>query len=340
MSHPLARAGELEEAGEAYALATVVRVDRPVSARPGDRAIVTADGLLHGWVGGSCTEPIVVREALAALADGTPRLVLMRPAGAARPPKQPGVVAQVTTCASEGGVDVFVEPRLPKPRVFVVGSSPATRSLVELAAGLGYRTRAALDDPAEQLERVGGRISLKQLAESRMRREDAVVVGTMNRYDEAGLRAALQTAAGYIGLVASRRRGEQVRDSLKAAGLSAEDLARVVTPAGVDLGPCTQEEIGLAVLADIVAHKNKLLEESSGGICAPAEAVDPVCGMTVSIASSVFSIDLRGTTYYFCGPTCRDSFELQPRRTGPANRLDTALGEQVSEGRAVGREPG
>jgi len=313
VSDALARARELEEAGEAHALATVVRVDRPVSARPGDSAVVTSDGLLHGWVGGSCTEPIVVREALAALADGAPRLVLMRPLGAARPAEQPGVVTQVTTCASEGGVDVFVEPRLPKSRMFVVGSSPATRSLVELAAGLGYRTLAVLDDPAEKLERADGRISLEQLASARMRREDAVVVGTMNRYDEAGLRAALQTAAGYIGLVASRRRGEQVRDSLEAAGLSAEELARIVTPAGVDLGPCTQEEIGLAVLADIVAHKNRLQEESSGGICAPAEAVDPVCGMTVAVTATALSAELAGTTHYFCGPGCRDSFMLKNR---------------------------
>ena len=313
MSGALHRARELEEAGEAHALATVVRVDRPVSARPGDRAVVTADGRLHGWVGGSCTEPIVVREALAALAEGAPRLVLMRPVGAARPADEPGVVTQVTTCASEGGVDVFVEPRLPKARVFVVGSSPATRSLVELAAGLGYRTVAVLDDPAEQLERADGTISLEQLAASRMRREDAVVVGTMNRYDETGLRAALQTAAGYIGLVASRRRGEQVRDSLEAAGLSAEELARIVTPAGVDLGPCTQEEIGLAVLADIVAHKNRLQEESSGGICAPAEAVDPVCGMSVSVTATALSAELAGTTYYFCGPGCRDTFLLENR---------------------------
>jgi len=313
VSDALARARELEEAGEAHALATVVRVDRPVSARPGDRAVVTADGQLHGWVGGSCTEPIVVREALAALADGAPRLVLMRPVGAARPADEPGVVTQVTTCASEGGVDVFVEPRLPKARVFVVGSSPATRSLVELAAGLGYRTVAVLDDPAEQLERADGTISLEQLAASRMRREDAVVVGTMNRYDETGLRAALQTAAGYIGLVASRRRGEQVRDSLEAAGLSAEELARVVTPAGVDLGPCTQEEIGLAVLADIVAHKNRLQEESSGGICAPAEAVDPVCGMTVAVTATALSAEHAGTTHYFCGPGCRDTFLLENR---------------------------
>lgn len=313
VSDALARARELEEAGEAHALATVVRVDRPVSARPGDSAVVTSDGLLHGWVGGSCTEPIVVREALAALADGAPRLVLMRPAGAVRPAEQPGVVTQVTTCASEGGVDVFVEPRLPKALVFVVGSSPATRSLVELAAGLGYRTLAVLDDPAEKLERADGRISLEQLASARMRREDAVVVGTMNRYDEAGVRAALQTSAGYIALVASRRRGRQVRDSLEAAGLSAEELARVVTPAGVDLGPCTQEEIGLAVLADIVAHKNRLLEESSGGICAPAEAVDPVCGMTVAVTATALSAELAGTTHYFCGPACRDSFMLKNR---------------------------
>ena len=314
VTDPLARARQLEEAGEAFSLATVVRVDRPVSARPGDRAVITSDGLLQGWVGGSCTEPIVVREGLAALADGAPRLLRMRPAGAAPLGEEAGVVTEVTTCASEGGVDVFVEPRLPKPRVFAVGSSPATRSLVELAARLGYRTVAVLDEPSERIEQAGRAISLQKLAATPMRREDAVVVGTMNRYDEAGLLAALETAAGYVGLIASHRRSRQVLRELAAQGAVAEDLARVHTPAGVDLGPSSQEEIGLAVLAAIVAHKNRLQEEPATTICPPAEAIDPVCGMSVPITETAVMAETSGATHYFCSPACRDAFLLRERR--------------------------
>jgi xanthine dehydrogenase accessory factor len=351
---PLAQAAELERGGEPHALATVVRVDRPVSARAGDRAVVHPDGRLDGWVGGSCSEPIVVREALDALADGAARLVRIRPPGAPPEPAQPGVVTELTACASEGGLDVFVEPRLPRPLLVVAGSSPVARTLARLARVLGHRVTAVLDGPGEQLPDADATLTLDELARARCRRQDAVVVATMNRYDEAALRAALATGAGYVGLVASRPRGRKVLEFLSGQGVAGEDLERVRTPAGLDLGPATQEEIALAVLAETVAERHRAgaaedgAEDAAagpgghqdrqaagdgaraGGEAVPERALDPVCGMTVAVTEAAVSATVRGRTRYFCGPGCRDAFVTEPDRypeaPGSAARDPAATG--------------
>jgi xanthine dehydrogenase accessory factor len=313
----LRRAGELEDLGEPYVLATVVAVDRPVSARPGDRAVITAEPRLEGWVGGSCSEPIVLREAVAALSDGEPRLVCIRPsAGGLRHERRPGVVVEVTTCASDGGLDVFVEPRLPRPHLVVAGSSPVSRALADLAKRVGYRVTAVLDAPAEQVPGADDRTDLQGLARSGMRPQDAVVVATMNRYDETALEAALGTQAGYVGLVASHARGESVVAILRARGeVSAVDLERVRWPAGLDIGSSRQEEIAVAILAEVVAHRHRLADEGPGDPLCPedeiAHATDPVCGMKV-VASTAVSIDYGGSTLYFCSPGCRDRFVEAP----------------------------
>lgn len=311
------RAHDLEGLGEAHVLATVVRVDRPVSAKAGDRALITHNGKLEGWVGGSCSEPVVVRAALAALADGTPRLVRIRPVGAPREPAQPGVVTEVTTCASEGGLDVFVEPRLPRPLLVVTGSSPTARTLVELAKVLGYRLTAVLDEPAERLPGADTIIGLEALAATELRPDDAVVVATMNRYDEAALGAALETGAGYIGLVASKSRSAHTFALLRATGMTDEQLNRVATPAGIDLGPSSQEEIALAILAEVVEQRHRLRSEPDAPICPPdqnGEAIDIVCGMRVAVLPSTISVEHDGIAHYFCTEQCRDRFLAEPER--------------------------
>ncbi|MGH2736802.1 MAG: XdhC family protein, partial [Actinomycetota bacterium] len=228
----LNRAAELDGRGETFALATVVAVDRPVSATPGDRAIVSIDGRVAGWVGGSCSEPIVVRESLAAIADGQPRLVRIRPPGGTPESPRPGVVTEITTCASEGGVDVFVEPRRPRPRLLLAGSSPVARRLATLAPQVGYRPVGVFDAMHERLPGVDSRASIADLAEMQLGAGDAVVVATMNRYDEHALEAALATGAGYVGLVASRVRWDKARSVLASMGVAEEALARVRAPAG------------------------------------------------------------------------------------------------------------
>ena len=272
----LAEAGRLAAEGRPFALATVVNVERPASARRGDHAVVTPDGALQGWVGGACTEPTVVREALAALADGEARLIRVEGG-----------------CASEGTIEVLVEPQLPAPLLAVIGESPAARTLAELARTLGWRVSTELGGAA-----------------------DAVVVASMGQGDENALEVALAGEAGYVGLVASAKRGSAVLADLRARGLDEETLARIRCPAGLDLGPSSQEEIAVAILAELVAWRHTRPGAAAELVEAvqPLEAIDPVCGMTVEIAGARETAVHDGRTYYFCGAGCRRRFEADPAR--------------------------
>jgi xanthine dehydrogenase accessory factor len=281
----LERAGELASRGEPFVLATVVRVERPASTRRGDRALVTPDGQVEGWVGGACSEPIVVREALRALASGEPRLVRIGPAGSVSDDGD-AVVAE-SMCASEGTVEVLVEPQVPRPLLCAVGDGPAARTLRTLASTVGWRVSDRLVEGA-----------------------DAVVVASMGHGDEEALEAALGGGAGYVGLVASAKRARVVLASLGERGVGEEALARVRSPAGLDLGPSTQEEIAVAVLAELVAwrHLGRAVVDS------PEEAIDPVCGMSVAVEGAKHVLLHEGRTYLFCGAGCRARFEADPAR--------------------------
>jgi xanthine dehydrogenase accessory factor len=260
----LVQAGRLADEGQPYALATVVRVVRPASTRRGDRALVTPDGALTGWVGGACSEPIVVREALRALADGEPRLVRIGPAGAGADAPDDMVVAE-SRCASEGVVEVLIEPELPGPLLAVLGEGVAGRTLAQLARIVGWRVTDQLDPDTSA---------------------DAVVVATMGHGDEDALASALKAGVGYVGLVASARRAAVVLDALRERGIGEKDLV-----------PGSPGPAGLA--------------PAGAAAPVPAEAVDPVCGMTVAVAGAPTAVR-DGVTWYFCSVGCRDHFE----RTG------------------------
>jgi xanthine dehydrogenase accessory factor len=270
----LVRAGELAAAGEPFVLATVLAVERPASARVGDKAVITADGTLQGWIGGACSEPHVVREALRALAGGEPRTLRIGPAESG--------------CASEGTVEVLVEPQLPAPLLAIVGEAPAARTLTQLARAIGWRVE---HEVAPEVE--------------------AVVVATMGRGDEEALEAALAAAPGYVGLVASAKRAAVVLGRLRERGAGEDLLVQVRSPAGLDLGPSTQEEIAVAVLAELVAWRH-LRPGQDASPFTPAEAVDPVCGMTVVVTEETLSAEHGGTTYFFCAEHCRKRFLAEP----------------------------
>jgi xanthine dehydrogenase accessory factor len=281
----LVEAGLLAAAGRPFVLATVTSVRRPASARVGDRGIVTEDGKLVGWVGGACSEPAVVREALRALGEGTTRLLRIGPPGGSQ--GGDGVVVAESSCASEGMVEVLIDPQLPQPLLAVVGDTPAAVTLRELAASIGWRVTTDVTADA-----------------------DAVVVATMGRGDAEALDVALATRAGYVGLVASAKRAGGELAALRKRGLDEDTLARVRSPAGLDLGPLTQPEIAVAVLAELVAWRH---DRGPVGEL-PIEALDPVCGMTVAVTGDTRSLVHGGTTYWFCGEGCASSFSRDPAR--------------------------
>jgi len=310
----LDRAAQLQAQGEPYALATVVWRRSPTSAKVGDRALVTADGELFGWIGGGCSEPTVIKECLRALAEGTPRLLHLGPAGRL-PEARAGMVVHPIGCASEGALEVFVEPHLPRTHVVIVGDAPVADALERLARAMEFHVARPQPDAAGGLD----------LRATGVGATSYVVVATLGRYDEAALEAALGTAAGYVALVGSRKRATAVLDTLRASGVPDEELERVRAPAGLDLGPIRHEEIAVAILAEIVKLRAERAARSDAGAeeeaaSVSAEVIDPVCGMTVEVAGARHTTERDGRTWYFCCDGCRRRFESEPTKYVTAER--------------------
>ena len=312
-------AADLAGRSEAFALATVVRREPPSSARVGDTAIVTPGGEFHGWLGGSCTRPTVIREALAALADGAPRLIGIVRDPDSVPGTRPGLTVFPMACHSGGSVEIYIEPLLPARRLLIFGVSPTAQALARLATVLGYRVEAVDPEASETLfPDVSRRVTSDASIEPPGSRQDAArcfaVVATLGQRDEEAAWAASRLQPAYLGVVASRKRFGQIRKTLAARGATPEQLDRITNPAGLDIGAETPEEIALSILAEITRHGRT---RRPARAAAPAAAVtdterDPVCGMTVSAASAGQRADAGGRTYYFCGAHCRDQFLAEP----------------------------
>jgi xanthine dehydrogenase accessory factor len=301
----LDRAAELRRRGETFVVATVVRVEPPTSAQAGDKALITADGKLWGWVGGSCSEGLVRREAMIAMGDAQPRLVKIAPDES--PDHLPGVVSHLSTCPSAGKLDVFIDPQLPRPLLLLVGDTPAARTLVKLGATIGYRTCAvhpgALPTDFPEADQVIGSLDL---APAQPNASTWAVVATMGHYDEDAIEALLRYDVAYIGLVASRRRAATVLGVLQGRGVTG--LERVRRAADSSVGG-SQEEIALATLAEIVAERHA--EQRRYAIPLPETAVDPICGMQVEVKGALHTLSVGETIHYFCGAGCLDAFKLR-----------------------------
>lgn len=303
----LEQAGELARRGETFALATVVWRQGPSSGKQGSRAIITADGQVRGWIGGACAEPVVVREAKQAIADGDARLLLLGTPDQFGTTIAEGMTVVPISCQSEGALEVYIEPVLPVPHLVIVGGSPMARTLGALARTLGWNA-----------DLIAGPDFTTDHADSR----SMVVVATQGHDDEDITERAIAARPAYLGLVGSRKRGEAVLGYLAERGVPREQLARVQVPAGLDLGSTSHEEIAVAILAQLVqmraagAFARKIPdprpERSDLTVAGPVTAVDPVCGMTVTADESARPLPHDGVTYYFCCAGCRRSFEKDP----------------------------
>jgi xanthine dehydrogenase accessory factor len=291
---------EYADDGTPCVLATVVRVEPPTSARPGDKAVITADGRLRGWIGGSCSEPVVRREALRALAEGTPQLVRIVAAEEVRQTRKRGELMVATTCPSGGSLDIFIEPRVPRPLLLVFGDTPVAQTMARLGELTGFRTRT---------------VTQADLATMSVPPTDAwAVVATMGHYDEDALEAALAHPNLDVSLIASTRRAAAVRGALLARGLDEKTLGRLRTPAGKVRG-VTQEEIALLALAEVViARQKRGHNQATQEAAAVVFATDQVCGMTVDPLTSQHKAVYLDVTYWFCSAGCKGEFEKEPAR--------------------------
>ena len=314
----LRKAAALKEHGKPFVLATVVACKPPTSAKPGAKAIVQPDGSFHGWVGGSCAQPLVTQESLEALRDGEARLVLLAPDPSEVDVGLEGTVLIPMTCQSEGTLAIYLEPCLPSPALVVIGQSPMARCLAALGSSLGFRVSAY--DPSATSDLFPDADTLVQdigaIGEQTGPRS-YVVVATMGHYDEEALEAALGGRAEYVGMVASPRRGRAVIDYLRGKGVPEETLDGVKYPAGLDIGAETPEEIALSILTEIVqrmrADGRGISLESTDRVSEVESTVtDPICGMTVSVADSRYHSSYSGTTFHFCCLACKEQFERSP----------------------------
>jgi xanthine dehydrogenase accessory factor len=291
-----------------------VRTEPPTSARPGDKAVITADGRLRGWIGGSCSEPLVRREALKALAEGAPQLVKIVGSDEVKQTRRRGELTVATTCPSGGSLDVFIEPRLPRPLLLVFGDSPAARALIQMGSVAGFRTCAVhLGARPEDFPGADRVLAGLDLAPANPGADTWAVVATMGHYDEDAIEAALSHPSVEVGLIASNRRAAAVHAELHARGLDEQALSRLHSPAGRVRG-ASQEEIAVLALADVITARKKRGRVPAVEPAAVLFATDPVCGMTVDPLTATSNMVHDGRTYWFCSAGCMAEFEREPTR--------------------------
>ena len=309
----LEMARELNELGEAYALVTVVRVVAPTSAYLGAQAIVLADGTLHGWIGGGCAKNVVISAAQRAIENGEPKL--MRISNDQIYPEE-DVEHYAMSCASNGTVELFIQPYSARSALCVLGSTPAADEARFLAQRLRIRLTAT---PGEA---------------------PVVLVATQGQGDEEALEAALRSPAKQVLMIASRRKAEKLRAVMRMRGIDESQFARLQVPAGPDAGAKTPGEIALVAIVGVLAllrgrglapvNAAPAAQEAAKGAgqerrqpdartapgiaTAQAKFVNPVCGMAVSIANPMHVENYAGVAYYFCCDGCRTTFRKDPAK--------------------------
>ena len=278
----LEMARELNGRGEAYALVTVVRAVAPTSAYLGAQAIVLADGTLHGWIGGGCAKGVVISAAQSAIENGEPKLV--RISNDHIYPEE-DVEHYAMACASNGSIELFIQPYSVRSALCVMGSTPAADEARFLAQRLQIRLT---DTPAEA---------------------PVVLVATQGQGDEEALEAALRSPAKQVLMIASRRKAEKLRAVMRTRGIDESQLARLQAPAGPDAGAKTPGEIALVAIVGVLA-----LLRGRSEVAVEAKFINPVCGMAVSTANPLHIEVYEGVSYYFCCDGCRTTFQKEPAK--------------------------
>jgi len=310
----LEKASQLRAAGQSFVVALVVRYQAPISGKPGDKAIVTEDGKMWGWIGGGCAQPVVVKEARQALVDGKPRLIRISPSSS----PENGIVNYDMTCHSGGTVDIFIEPVLPRPQLLILGRSPIAQTLARLGKIMNYAVSVAAADAQRETfpdaDMLQANLDLSQI---KITPQTFIVVSTQGEDDEEALEKAVTAGARYTAFVASRVKSQKVFEYLRKRGIAEERLSKVRVPAGLDIHAASPEEIAVSILAEIIQVKGTRTAAPTANTTLPLlrrEARDPVCGMLVDVGGAKYKSDFRGSSFYFCCPRCKQTFDQQPEK--------------------------
>jgi xanthine dehydrogenase accessory factor len=315
---------KLIKKNEHFATATVVRRDAPSSGKVGDKAVIDLRGNIMGWVGGGCVKGILIKEAEDAMKSGKARLVKI--GKNINNNKQNGVMEYKMTCQSEGTVEVYIEPILPKPHIVIIGKTEIARSLSKLAHACGYRiTGVAHDANLQTFDKVDELITHVNLSEVKTTLYTNIIVCTQGEGDETALSEALKKESGFLGFVASRKKMISMHKYLTEIGFSDEKISSIKAPVGIDINAKKADEVAISILAELVAHQNKEGSQTafegfkssndvSTSNTAPAYYTNPVCGIPVDINNPKHIVEYNGEKVYFCCDGCKVKFDLEPQK--------------------------
>jgi xanthine dehydrogenase accessory factor len=307
----------LNESDEPYAIVTVVRVAPPSSAYVGAQAIVRGDGTLSGWIGGGCAKDVVTAAAKAAIASGESKLLRITNDGAEA---EAGIEQHAMACASDGTIELFIQPYSTRLSLCVVGDTPAADDARYFARRLGIRL---VDAPGEAA---------------------VALIATQGSGDAEALESALTSAARHVLMIASRRKAEKLREVMRMRGIDEARLARLQAPAGPDAGAKTPSEIALVAMTGVLAAlRGRALGEDSreadsavaspspgpgqaAGAHAPATFTNPVCGIAVSTVTPMHVETYEGEKYYFCCDGCLATFRGNPAKYAAIHRNSLSRG--------------
>ena len=322
----LDKAASLKAEGKPFALVTVVRAVSPTSAKPGAKAIVEADGVIQGWIGGGCAQPAVIKTAKKVLKEGQARLIRISPTKDGY--VEEGITDFGMTCHSGGTLDIFIDPVLARPVLLLIGASPAAQTLVGLAQRVGFSVTAAFPgadrDLFPEADKIIDGFDVADV------NPDFVIVATQGKRDEQGLEAAISVGAVYTGFIASKTKADKLKNYLKESGSDAKRVDAIISPIGLEIDAVTPEEIALSVLAGLVKARRQVVnaeeeKDATASCCggsnetdknktAVTTAIDPICGMSVEIKGAEFHSQYQDKDYYFCCGGCLHRFENEPEK--------------------------
>jgi xanthine dehydrogenase accessory factor len=318
----LEMARELNTRREPYALVTVVRAVAPTSAYVGAQAIVLANGTLHGWIGGGCAKGVVITAAQDAIGKGEPKLVRI---SNDRIQTDADIELHSMSCASNGTIELFIQPYSSRSSLCVLGNTPAA----DEARFLAERLRIRLADTPDEVP--------------------VVLVATQGQGDEDALERALKSTATHVLMIASRRKAQRLREVMRMRGVDEAQLARLTAPAGPDAGAKAPGEIALVAIVGVLAYLRGRAQPAAIPLAQPmvadalvptslrpgpssepdaeapgAKFVNPVCGIAIDVAAPKHIEEYDGIAYYFCCDCCLTTFRQDPAKYAAIHRLSTA----------------
>lgn len=307
----------LVRAQDPFAIVQVVGRQAPSSSKLGDKAIVKKNGRMEGWIGGGCVQGIVLKESADAIASGKPRLVRIGKE-LKNHQKQEGVMEYRMTCQSEGQVEIYIEPVLPRPHLMVIGRSEIAKAVVKLGKAMDFKVTGVSEganlQTYDKVDELITQLDLSRVSTSRL---SFIVVATQGDRDEESLLQALKKESAYVGFISSRKKAGTISNYLLDAGVDPASLDRLHAPAGIDINAKKPDEVAVSIMAEIIRVKNSLdlsipttttYQEEE----APSYYINPVCGVPVDMKHPKHVMQYGDETVYFCCDGCKIKFEKDP----------------------------